>query len=346
MAVFDGVQQPPWGENPIFPKATGKWIPLVLFSVSSRLEVKPEVALGVLSSIATALEINIHPGADLVSIFTLKTEEQIETASQVVMQKLASLESRLDLNVSSSLTLSDNSSDLDLAVDLGITAGVDISLLRKLAVEQGLLVESGGTLTYVGVQSVGTQLNTASAASMVSVKSLKPSMSLVSSMSASLMSMMRLNAQLSLAVNTSCSLEVIKSVPVFGILKSGTQAGAGTGWLSVSNQYADPSLGAWTVSPSGPATIPAQYGTYDAYIYAECYHTGGNSPRYGQTRLSIDGYVVEGTQVSASPGTSVVSTTITLHGGSTIYWNWRGEGNFFNRPTLQPSGTKLTVTPY
>lgn len=132
-----------------------------------------------------------------------------------------------------------------------------------------------------------------------------------------------------------------------GLIKTNTQNGTGTSWLNLNGLAEDPALPGWkSVNPAGAAALPDNFPSYTARIDAAVYHTGGSSPLYGQTRVFVNGAVVAtGSQVSSSPGTSTVTWTGTLKGGDAVSWQWRGEGNFFTRPTAQSSGTWLTVTP-
>ena len=134
--------------------------------------------------------------------------------------------------------------------------------------------------------------------------------------------------------------------PVFRAVKTTTQTGAGASWLTLTGMAADTPE---TIVPDGAnIEIPAGLPSYTATIRAEVYHTGGTEPRYGQTSIhrSTDGTVLnQGSQQSASPGTSTAEWTGTVNAGDRFRIVWRGEGGFFNRPTAQASGTFLQITP-
>ncbi|UJE15692.1 hypothetical protein SEA_LIGMA_37 [Gordonia phage Ligma] len=132
---------------------------------------------------------------------------------------------------------------------------------------------------------------------------------------------------------------------VYGFITQSTLAGSGAsyGGIAGANPVAD-SAYPYTVFSSG-IVIPPQCPVYSANLHAEFSHTGGTVPRYGQVRIHVNGnVVVEGNSQSASPGTSIADTNMDVAPGDVITCQWRGEGNFFNRPTLS-AGAWCRVTP-
>lgn len=133
--------------------------------------------------------------------------------------------------------------------------------------------------------------------------------------------------------------------PVFRMYKTNTQTGTGTSYFSLNGMVIDPAYGSANVSSGTALEIPSGLTPYTATVRAEVPHTGGTAPRYGQTRIMRNGSVVAtGSQQSASPGTSFAEWTGTVQGGDRYVIVWRGEGDFFNRPTAQ-AGAFLQVTP-
>ena len=131
----------------------------------------------------------------------------------------------------------------------------------------------------------------------------------------------------------------------YRLYSTSTVAGTGTSWLGLAaaNFQADPAY-PYTLYSSG-LVIPANVPNYTATITGVFTNSGGTPPRYGQGRLLLDGTViVEGNQATGSPDTSTATWTGTLYPGAVITAQWRGEGNFFNRPTLQ-AGASITAVP-
>lgn len=134
--------------------------------------------------------------------------------------------------------------------------------------------------------------------------------------------------------------------PIFRMYKTNTQNGNGTSYSSLNGMVIDPAYGPATVANNVALEIPADLPAYTGTVRAEVYHTGGTSPRYGQTRITRNGSVVStGSQQSSSPGTSSAEWTGTVQGGDWYTIEWRGEGNLFNRPTAQPNSSFLRITP-
>ena len=345
MALFDPTRTAGWGQNPQFPVGRGQWTPLTLFALSTRLNFSAETALALVAGIATELDLEVAPSSDLNAIFSVATETQLFAATEAVIGKVSSLDTSLALGFNSDLNLSNDSNDLDLFTTLTVTSESTLAIMKSLAIQQGLIAETSSGMIYVGAEHHASILGFSSSSSMNAVRTMNFNRSLVLSSATALKKIARLTASLNAFTNSWTELQLIQNIPEFGVNRTGTQSGTGTGWLNVSNQVLDSTRGGWSVSSSGPAVIPAKYQPYPATVRAECSHTGGSSPRYGQTRVSINGDIYEGAQQSASPGTSFVETVITLKGGDQIYWNWRGEGNFLNRPTLQAAGSWLRVTP-
>ncbi|UVK59603.1 hypothetical protein SEA_SURVIVORS_30 [Gordonia phage Survivors] len=131
----------------------------------------------------------------------------------------------------------------------------------------------------------------------------------------------------------------------YRMTKGNTQGGTGTGYLTLNGMAADGSFPGTLVESGTTLRIPADASTYTAVVRAEVPHTGGASPLYGQCQIYRNGSLVAtGSQVSSSPNTSWVEWTGTVGPNDTFYISWRGEGNFFNRPTAQP-GAFLSVIP-
>ncbi|QNL30164.1 hypothetical protein SEA_MARIOKART_37 [Gordonia phage Mariokart] len=132
---------------------------------------------------------------------------------------------------------------------------------------------------------------------------------------------------------------------VYRMQTTATLGGTGTSWLDIAN---------WTVSSGYPYTlissndlvIPAGLPVYRANLYAGGSISGGTAPRYGQLRIRVNGTVaVEGAQATGSPDTvSAFINSVDMTPGMMIDVQYRGEGNFFNRPTLA-AGAYLSVTP-
>lgn len=133
--------------------------------------------------------------------------------------------------------------------------------------------------------------------------------------------------------------------PTYQMTKSGTQAGQGTGYNTLTGMVADAGYPGTIVDNSAALRIPDGLPSYPAVVRAEVPHTGGTPPRYGQSQIYMNGSLVAtGAQQSASPGTSTVEWSGSVQAGDYFVIQWRGEGNFFNRPTAQ-AGAFLRVTP-
>lgn len=135
------------------------------------------------------------------------------------------------------------------------------------------------------------------------------------------------------------------NIPTYQMTKSGTQAGQGTGYNTLTGMAADAGYPGTIVDNSAALRIPDGLPSYAANIHVEVPHTGGSSPRYGQSQIYMNGSLVAtGAQQSASPGTSTVDWSGNVQAGDYFVIQWRGEGNFFQRPTAQ-AGAFLRVTP-
>ena len=134
--------------------------------------------------------------------------------------------------------------------------------------------------------------------------------------------------------------------PIFRMYKTNTQGGNGTSYSSLNGMVIDPAYGPATVANNVALEIPADLPAYTGTVRAEVYHTGGTSPRYGQTQITRNGSVVAtGSQQSSSPGTSSAEWTGTVQGGDWYTIEWRGEGKFSSKPTAQPNSSFLRITP-
>ena len=135
------------------------------------------------------------------------------------------------------------------------------------------------------------------------------------------------------------------NIPTYQMTKSGTQAGQGTGYNTLTGMAADAGYPGTIVDNSAALRIPDGLPSYAANIHVEVPHTGGSSPRYGQSQIYMNGSLVAtGAQQSASPGTSTVDWSGNVQAGDYFVIQWRGEGNFLQRPTAQ-AGAFLRVTP-
>lgn len=138
---------------------------------------------------------------------------------------------------------------------------------------------------------------------------------------------------------------VWQRVPPYQMTKTNTTSGSGTSYSTLTGMVADDSYPGSIVDNGAALRVPDGITAYSAYVYAEVPHTGGSSPRYGQTKIFKNGsQVAEGSQVSSSPGTSFAEWSGTVQAGDYFVIQWRGEGNFFQRPTAQ-AGSFLRITP-
>lgn len=134
-------------------------------------------------------------------------------------------------------------------------------------------------------------------------------------------------------------------IPTIRMYKTNTQGGTGTSYFTLTGMVADPAYPASEVDNSSALSVPDNWPSYTATVRAEVPHTGGTVPRYGQAQIYKSGTLMAtGAQSSGSPDTSVVEWTGTVNAGDYFVISWRGEGNFFNRPTAQ-AGAFLRVVP-
>lgn len=131
----------------------------------------------------------------------------------------------------------------------------------------------------------------------------------------------------------------------YRLVSTSTVSGTGTSYLTLAgaNYQADPAY-PYTLYSSGlviPASVPVV--NYNVTATFPC--SGGAAPRYGQGRILLNGNVIAGgNQATGSPDTSTATWTGQLAPGDVLTCQWRGEGNFFNRPTLQ-AGAVLQAFP-
>lgn len=138
---------------------------------------------------------------------------------------------------------------------------------------------------------------------------------------------------------------VWQRVPPYQMTKTNTQNGQGTGYNTLTGMAADAAYPGSIVDNSAALRVPDGITAYNAVVRAEVPHTGGIAPRYGQTQIYRNGSLVAtGSQESASPGTSFAEWSGSVQGGDYFVIQWRGEGNFLNRPTAQ-AGAFLRITP-
>lgn len=347
MGIFDGTRTAGWDEKPNFPVGRGQWTPMTLFALAARINVTPETTLALLAEVIAELNLDVNSNTDLITIFNQHTDLEVISATETALNKIAGFHLSLDLQFNSMLFLSSPQNDLDIIDSWGISTATDLATLADLAVSQGLLVESEIGLLYVGVENLGSEAMFGSDSALTIARSLNLLTQLQVTKSSGLKKIARLTTSKSLSVSTSTTIELIQLVREIGLLKSGTQAGTGTGWMGVSNIYEDPARAGWgSLQTNEVAYIDAKYAPYYATANGKCSHSGGTVPMYGQTQFYLnDVLVATGAQQSASPGTSSVSYTGTFKGLDKISWQWRGEGNFFNRPVLQSSGTWFRITP-
>ncbi|UTN93320.1 minor tail protein [Gordonia phage Widow] len=135
------------------------------------------------------------------------------------------------------------------------------------------------------------------------------------------------------------------TIPVIRMVKTTTTAGSGTSYATLPGFVADAAYPYSEVDSGVALSVPDDWPSYTGTVRAEVPHTGGSSPRYGQTQIYQSGTLrVTGAQQTASPGTSTAEWTGTIYPGDYFVIQWRGEGNFFQRPTAQ-AGAFLQITP-
>lgn len=138
---------------------------------------------------------------------------------------------------------------------------------------------------------------------------------------------------------------VWQRVPPYQMTKTNTTAGSGTSYATLTGMVADAAYPGSIVDSGAALRVPDGITAYNAVVRAEVPHTGGTAPRYGQTRIYRNGSLVAtGAQESNSPGTSFAEWSGSVQAGDYFVISWRGEGNFFNRPTAQ-AGAFLRITP-
>lgn len=135
------------------------------------------------------------------------------------------------------------------------------------------------------------------------------------------------------------------NIPAYQMTKTNTTAGSGTSYATLTGMAAAAAYPGSIVDNSAALRIPNGLPSYSATVYVEVPHTGGTAPRYGQSQIYRNGSrVATGAQQTNSPGTSTATWTGTVSAGDYFVIQWRGEGNFFNRPTAQ-AGSFLRITP-
>ena len=134
------------------------------------------------------------------------------------------------------------------------------------------------------------------------------------------------------------------NIPAYQMTKTNTTAGSGTSYATLTGMASDAAYPGSIVDNSAALRIPDGLPSYSATVLVNVPHTGGSSP-YGQSQIYRNGSLVAtGAQQSASPGTSTVDWSGNVQAGDYFVIQWRGEGNFFQRPTAQ-AGAFLRVTP-
>lgn len=74
---------------------------------------------------------------------------------------------------------------------------------------------------------------------------------------------------------------------------------------------------------------------YTALVYGQIKWSGGNTPRVNCRLVRNGSVLVTGAEVRNSSQLATASATVTVQPGDSFELWWRGEGNFFMRPTLQ-----------
>lgn len=139
---------------------------------------------------------------------------------------------------------------------------------------------------------------------------------------------------------------ISESIPEYRMYRSGSnQGGVGTSYNLVTNMVAaDPAYEIDIISNA--IVIPYNTDPYTAVVYAQIVWTGGIQPSVGCRIRRSGSDLVTGALQTNSANNATATTTVTVSGGDSFELYFRGEGNFFMRPSLVAGvNTYLRVTP-